>query len=91
MRNPPQEAEIEIPASVAPPAPPPPSPSTADNIPEEDPEVETCPKRTWSSGTDGRQNDLLDLRLARTQGIGTKIDSFLKIQPLAKGLGLDSK
>ena len=41
---PPQEAEIEIPAPVAPPPPLPPSPSFPDNIPEEDPEVETCPK-----------------------------------------------
>ena len=41
---PPQEAEIEIPAPIEPPPPPPPSPSTADNIPEEDPEVEICPK-----------------------------------------------
>jgi hypothetical protein len=36
-----QETEIEISTPVEP---PPSSPSTADNIPEEDPEVETCPK-----------------------------------------------
>ena len=41
---PPQEAEIEIPASVAPPPPPPPSPSSLDNIHEVDSEVKTCPK-----------------------------------------------
>ena len=41
---PPQEAEIEIPAPVAPPPLLPPSPSFPDNIPEEDPEVEICPK-----------------------------------------------
>lgn len=42
--EPSQEVEIKISTPVEPPPPPPPSPSTADNIPEENPKVETCPK-----------------------------------------------
>ncbi|MBT6850087.1 MAG: hypothetical protein HOA16_02730 [Opitutae bacterium] len=42
--EPSQEADIEISSPVESPPPPPPSPSTADNIPEENHKVETCPK-----------------------------------------------
>ena len=44
QEEPSQEAEIEISTPDEPPHPPPPSPSTVDNIPEENPKAETCPK-----------------------------------------------